>query len=315
MKRFLIVVAVIIVTAVAGLALWINFAPPSQVLNVAAALERDRAGLVAKVVTVQGLRIAYLDGGAGEPIVLIHGFGAEKDNWTPVARYLTKNFRVVAVDLPGFGDSDKPIDRDYRTSEQVKNLHAFAQTLGLTSFHVGGNSMGGRIAAEYAAAYPAEARSLWLLAPAGVISAQPSEMDQHLRQGKLLPLIVRTPAEFEQLLGWVMTAPPYIPGPVKQALAERAAANYDLHARIFDELWKEWQAAPLEGLVAGLRTPTRIVWGDKDRLLHISGATVLKQAIPNSSVLELPGIGHLPMMEAPQTVADDFIAFAKPARQ
>lgn len=175
--------------------------------------------------------------------------------------------------------------------------------------------MGGRIAAEYAAAYPDEVRSLWLLAPGGVTSAEPSEMMRRMEQGDDVPLLARNRRELDQLMKLVMTAPPYVPGPVKHVLAQRAAADYELHKQIFHEIRAEWEQRPLEKVVAGLQTPTRIVWGVYDRVLHVSGASILRQAMPNASVLTLPAIGHLPMLEASQLVAADYLAFRSSARR
>jgi pimeloyl-ACP methyl ester carboxylesterase len=311
MRKSLVALALLVLACVAGVALWFNLAPPAQVAGALIGLERGRAGLVPKSAKLAAVEVAYLDGGQGEPLILLHGFGASRDNWTRMSRHLTPHFRVIAVDLPGFGDSSRPNDRHYRTRDQVETLHGLVRQLGITRFHLGGNSMGGKIAAEYAVAYPDEVKSLWLLAPGGVASAQPSEMLQSVSRGEPMPLLPRSPAEFDQLLALVMTSQPYLPGPIRHVLAQRAIADHDLHERILGETTEDWAAHPLEKSVAGLRTATRIVWGERDRLLHMSGATILRQAMPNSSMLLLPDIGHVPMLEAPEKVAEDYRAFVQ----
>ena len=100
--------------------------------NAAYSMERSRAGLVHKDVTLSdGTRIAYLEGGSGEPLVLVHGFGADKDNFTRVARWLTPHYRVIAPDLVGFGESTHLPDADYHYAAQAERVRAFVQALGL----------------------------------------------------------------------------------------------------------------------------------------------------------------------------------------
>jgi abhydrolase domain-containing protein 6 len=284
-----------------------NWLFPGQMAQFAAAAEREAAGLERKEIKAGDFQIAYLDGGQGEPLILVHGFGADKDNWTRVSKYLTPRYRVIAPDLPGFGESSKPDGAHYTFDDQVEYLHSIVQALGLKQVNLGGNSMGGCIAALYGAKYPDEVKSLWLLAPACVSTAQTSEFGELLAKGGDNPLLVRTPSDFDRTIAFAMTEPPYVPGPIKKALADRAAANFTLHARIFQELMKSDSA--LEKRVAGLATPTHVLWGDRDRLLDVSGAKILGGLMPKASITVLPGIGHLPMIEKPRASAEDYLAF------
>jgi len=308
MKKLVVFVAVVLGAMVLAVCLWMSFAPPEQVAAMLLEVERGRSGFAVKELEIPGFRIEYMDAGEGEPLVLLHGFSGDKDHWTRVAPYLVPYFRVIAIDLPGFGASDKPTDRRYAGSDQVRYLHAIVGALGLSSFHLGGNSMGGMISARYAAAYPNEVKTLWLLAPGGVGNGPTGKLGG-LKPGDPVPLLARSVADADRILHWVASKPPYIPGAVKRVLADRAAADYPLHSKIFFELNAEWVAAPLENTVKGLQTPTRIVWGEQDNLLPVANAEQLHEAMPNSSVLRLPGIGHIPMIEAPQAVAEDYLVF------
>lgn len=283
---------------------------PKPAAEVGIGLERSRAGLEARTLHAGGVEIAYLDGGHGEPLLLVHGFGADKDNWTRVARPLAAHFRIIAVDLPGFGDSGKPIDRRYRVQDQVENLHAIIQALGLKTLHLGGSSMGGQIVASYAARYPQAVRSLWLLAPGGMATAQPSEMATQIARmgpGARIPLVSRTPEDFREVLDLVFFRTPLDLRLAVPYLAERAVANHKLHERIFGELRHE--SIPLENLMGGSPVPARIVWGEQDRVLHVSGAKILAGLMPRASVYLMPDTGHLPMVERPRRVAKDYLAF------
>src|ERR1700710_2020288 len=85
-----------------------DFLFPAQFARAAANAERGAAGLERKETDIPGLHVVYLEGGQGKPLLLLHGFGADKDNWTRVARYLTPHFHVFALDLPGYGESAQP---------------------------------------------------------------------------------------------------------------------------------------------------------------------------------------------------------------
>jgi triacylglycerol lipase len=308
MKRFFVVAAATVAAVVLAVCLWMSFAPPAEVAAMLLDLERGRAGFVVKELAIPGFRIEYMEAGEGEPLVLLHGIAADKDHWTRVAPYLTPRFRVIAIDLPGFGESDKPADHSYTGNDQVGYLHEIVRALGLSSFHLGGNSMGGMISLRYAATYPDEVKTLWLLAPAGVGSGPGGDL-AGLKPGEHVPLLARSLDELEKILPWVASKPPYIPGAVKRVLADRAAADYPLHAKIFYEINDEWAAAPLGKSIAGLQTPARVVWGEEDRLLPVEQAEQLHAVLPRSSVLRLSGIGHVPMLESPEVVAEDYLAF------
>ncbi|MDE2148986.1 MAG: alpha/beta hydrolase, partial [Gammaproteobacteria bacterium] len=149
--------------------------------------------------------------------------------------------------------------------------------------------------------------TLWLLAPAGAAGAAPSDMMQRIEAGEAPPLFARSHEQFIQVLGYVTAKPPFIPGAVRDLLADRAIADHDLHTRIFDELWRERPA--LEPVADRIQAPTLIVWGEADRVLHPSGAKILEKALPTAEANVLPGIGHLPQLEAPGECAELFRSF------
>ena len=289
-----------------GLFAWTYFAP-ERATAFLLELDRNRSGLSRKQIELPGsLRYVSLEGGQGEPLLLLHGFGADKDNFTRVARQLTPHYRVIVPDLLGFGESSHPAQADYTALAQANRLHVLAQALGIGRLHLGGSSMGGQIALIYASAYPSEVGSLWLLAPAGIWSAPPSELAKNILSSGQNHLIARNEQEFAQLFKFVMTDPPYIPRFVQNVMAQENIVNYDLHRRIFEQTKND---NTLEQRVAGLSTPSLIVWGEQDRALHVGSAAVLHKLLPRSQVITLPGVGHLPMIERDGQVAADYLAF------
>jgi len=134
---------VVIIAAVLALALVAYFVLPSLLLKRATDSERKAAGLQQKTALIGDHEIAYLEGGRGEAIIMVHGFGANKDNWTRFAKFITPGFHVLALDLPGFGNSTSLEKASYGIVEQAKRLNQFADAIGLQRFHIVGNSMGG----------------------------------------------------------------------------------------------------------------------------------------------------------------------------
>lgn len=267
---------------------------------------RAVAGLETRHVEIEGRRIAYLDGGEGPTLILLHGFGGEKDNWIRVAPHLKRHYRVIAPDLPCFGESFRPEPGACRIEDQVRYVHAFTQRLGLTQFDLGGNSMGGWIATAYAVAHPEAVRSLWLLAPAGVLSAEDSELIRQVRKGGDNPLLVRNREDLDRILDYIFADRPWLPNSIQVVATEKAAANRDYHQQVFEQLSKE---APLEPQLRQLATPTLIVWGDADRVLHPSGGAILQRHLPASTLEILPEVGHVPMLEVPEQVAEQYRDF------
>ncbi|MEO8202657.1 MAG: alpha/beta hydrolase [Betaproteobacteria bacterium] len=303
--RILIGVAVAVLMAIGCLAAVVHLAP-ERVLRYALDVDRERAGLVAKRAELDGgVAYAYLEGGKGEPLILLHGFGANKDSFTRAARYLTPHYRVVIPDLIGFGESSRPPGADYSPAAQAARLHQFALALGIKRVHLGGNSMGGHIALAYAALHSTEVASLWLLDPGGVRSAPPSELAREAVATGRNRLLVQDENDFVELFAMTMHRPPFIPRPILRALAEERIANYELERAILAQV----AADSIEARVTGLATPALIVWGEEDRMLRVEAAHILHKLLPNSHVVIMPGVGHLPMVEYPKASADEYLRF------
>ena len=286
----------------------VYFIFPGVVFNLLIAAERSAAGLTRHRADAAGWRIEYLEGGRGETLLLLHGFSADKDNWTRIARYLTPRLRVIAPDLPGFGESSAP-DGDYTVGAQVERVKAFVSAVGLTSFHLGGSSMGGNIAGAYAATYPRDVRSLWLIAPGGVATARPSEMYRLLEEGKPNPLVAESADGYDDLLDFVFVKRPFIPGALKKHLVQQAVAHQAMNRKIFQQLVESRYAFTLETLLKGLKVPTLILWGAGDRVLDMSGAKILEELMPRAEAVVMNAVGHLPMIEKPEETAILYLRF------
>lgn len=270
--------------------------------------EQQVAGLSDRQLTVADLSIHYYEGGPrdAETLLLVHGFGADKDNWLRFARYFTERYHVIALDLPGFGDSSRP-HASYDAGTQAERLAAFITALDTGPLHLVGHSMGGHISALYAARYPQQIRSLALLDTSGIQAPRKSEFISLLESGAPNPLLVQAPEDFERLLNFVFVEPPALPQGVKHYLAERAIANSAHYQAVLEQLVTRY--IPLEPELANVTAPTLVLWGDQDRVLDVSSITVLKPLLKHSSVVIMKACGHAPMIERPAETAAHYQAF------
>ena len=284
---------------------------PETVFTLLVRADRSASGLAEHHIQADGLQFAYLEGGEGDVLVLLHGFGANKDNWVRISRHLTPHFRVIAPDLIGFGESDLAPDNDYAMRVQVARVRQFVRALGIEGFHLGGSSMGGYIAGVYTSLFPDEIQSLLLISPGGVATAEPSEMIRRLAEGQSTPLLVVDMAGYDQMLDFIFYNRPFIPAPVKRTLAKEAIARRSHHLAIWNQLLGSWGAQPLEDWVRGMTIPTLVIWGARDRVLHASGAEILTAAMPNARAAVLDSVGHLPMIEKPEETARAYLNFQR----
>ncbi len=289
--------------------------------DAAIGLERSRAGLEVTSVSADDTDFSMLQGGNpdGETILMVHGFGADKNNWLRVAGELGDTYRIVAVDLAGHGDSsqyknNKGGDLDYLISSQARRLNSLLDTLDIDKVHYMGNSMGGAIGLQFAVSYPERLRSLVLLDNAGIDSPQKSEYFQLLEKGEN-PLIARQPGDYEILIDFVMSDAPFMPWPIPAVLERKAIARQDLNARIFKDMMASKEqmgsAEKMNTMLESINTPSLVIWGKEDRVLDVSSVDVMKAHMPNVKAVILPDVGHVPMLEAPQVVAQTFVDFTR----
>ena len=267
-----IIVAIPAVVLLVLITLYFLF--PGTVFRVLLNSERRSAGLEQKSIDVGNVHFEYLEGGKGEVLLLLHGFGGNKDNWTRIAQYLTPYYRVIAPDLPGFGESSRDKNATYSYTAQVNRLHKFINALGIRKFLIGGNSMGGNIAGIYTARFENE-------------------------------------EEYDRLLDFVFVKRPTIPGAIKRYLVEEAISHRPLNQIIYKQIASTdtKNFVPLEILLKDNQVKTLILWGDKDRVLHMSAAKNLESAMPNAKSVIMKDVGHVPMVEKPEDSADIFLRF------
>jgi|ERR1051326_481541 pimeloyl-ACP methyl ester carboxylesterase len=275
-------------------------------------LERFASGLKRHVIQVGDHRVVYSEGGNGELVVLLHGFGASADSWNRFARPLTKRYHVIAPDQPGWGASTRIESASYGYPAQVERLHQFLSALGLKGVHLVGHSMGGFIASAYAARYPDEVITLGLIAPHGMVEPVPSELANDVAKGDNW-LVATSYPEFDRLLNNVFARRPYAPKTVLRYLAAHAIHNSTKSAKIFAEM--QTNDPPLADRLPNISAPALVIWGDQDRVLHVSCADLFRKGIKSSEVMVIPGSGHMPLVENAGACARAWLAFVDKSRQ
>lgn len=277
-------------------------------------LEAKYAGPPSQFLSLPGtIRAHVRDRGPHDAhaLVLLHGSFDSLITWEPWAARLSNTLRVVTVDLPGHGLTGAVNGGGYGEEGMVRFIGKVADALGLSTFALGGNSMGGRIAARFAEEHPARLTQLILIDSGGLGK----------RAGHLVEFtnsVLSTPFFARPLLGiaprWVWAREAEQAVSRKSVLtAARMNAIWDLNhmkgtpdatVRRFGNA----QSAVKEHL-GEIQTPTLILWGHEDRLVPVEAAHEFHEAIRNSKLVVYSDVGHLPQEEVPDESAADVRAF------
>jgi pimeloyl-ACP methyl ester carboxylesterase len=250
-------------------------------------------------------RISILSAGTGEPVVCIHGLGGTKASFLPTVAALAGSYRVIALDLPGFGESAKPIAAAYDAPYFAAAVFALLDELGIERAHMVGNSMGGRVAIETGLADPDRVDRLVLLSPA--LAWLRDRRWKWLLQLPLpkLGLLQPTPRPVVEAIvrrlvpgggdGWAAAG---VDEFMRSYLTPRGrAAFYAAAAHIYlDEPHGE------QGLwtrLAELSPETMFVWGRRDALVPIAFMKHVERTLPAARHVELD-CGHVPQVEMPR---------------
>ncbi|MGC9668798.1 alpha/beta fold hydrolase [Planosporangium sp. 12N6] len=254
------------------------------------------------------LELVYERRGAGEPLVLLHGIGHHWRAWEPVLDRLATVHDVIAVDLPGFGRSPLPPGQlPQGMPVLVAGIAAFFDRLGLGRPHVAGNSLGGAIALELAAA--GQAASATALSPAGFCTSGQlrwavNVLRFHRAAAYLPEPVIRRVLAVEALravsFGMLMARPRRITA--EAALADSLALR---NARAFETVARNGLRYAFQGAPT---VPVTIAWGTRDRILPYRQAALARRLLPDARHVDLTGCGHVPMHDDPDRVVSVILA-------
>jgi pimeloyl-ACP methyl ester carboxylesterase len=256
-------------------------------------------------VDVNGLRVAYESAGSGPPVVLVHGFvGDGASTWWGQLSDLSDQFALVALDLPGAGQSDDPPDW-FRISEYGDCLAGFVRALGLDGAHLVGLSLGGAIVLEVVRQRPELARSISLVsAYAGWAgSLDPQALQERLARS--LQAADLPPQEFAD----AMLASMFSESAAPKRVARFGASVRAFHRSGFLAMTLASAEADLREVLPTVRVPTLLVYGERDVRAPVSVGRAIHAAIPDSRLVVLPDVGHAIPVEAPDQLNRELRAF------
>lgn len=262
-------------------------------------------------INVLGMPVHYRDEGSGPVLLLLHGTGASLHTWDGWIETLRHDFRIVRLDLPGFGLTGPNPTGDYRIGSYVNFVNEFATALNLGQFHVAGNSLGGRIAWNYALTHPDRVAKLILIDSAGY--PRPEAVND-----SLIFRVARIP-----IVNWlftVMTPRSLTENSLREVYGDPDKVTDELVDRYFELALRPGNRQAfvervldarddLDGDHRKISQPTLIMWGMEDRWIPIADGRGFADDIAGSRLISFPGVGHIPMEELPGQSARTALTF------
>jgi pimeloyl-ACP methyl ester carboxylesterase len=267
----------------------------------------ETEGFVRRWVVVVGLRVSYVTGGSGAPLLLIHGIGSESSVWRWTMQSLAARFTVYAVDLPGCGESDKPA-MDYTISMLAQTLGAFTKALGIERMHVIGHSLGGGVALQFHAYYPERVTRLVLVASGGLgrelhwilrINALPgahSVLRVLSDPRSRMPSLGRA-MERRRMQALRAAYDAQMPTVLHRLRDPRARAAFVAMARAVSDLHGQTISALPH--LPQIDVPTLLIWGARDGILPMAHGLRAVDLLRHGHLHVLPRSSHRPQMDDP----------------
>lgn len=281
-----------------------NWKASGNALSILKNIQSYATGMQRRSTYIKSQKIVWFEGGNpnGEPVLLLHGFASNKENWILLMPFLIKRYRLFIPDLPGWGESEFALNESYSIAHQVERISKWTSIHLPNEFHVVGSSMGGGLAALLTIQNQDQILSLTLMNALGAFGTEQTFFEKELIQGRncLIPSrltgVVQMMSTVTSYHRWAMAA---LLAPVMyQELISRRHVNQHLSHQLLHD-------APSDTFdgIANIKVPTYVFWGEDDQILHSSAAYTFKQLIPHAEMTILRGVGHLPMLEMPAVTA------------
>jgi len=231
-----------------------------------------------------------------ETILILHGWRSSFNSWQRVFENLSSFFSVVFLEMPGFGQSETP-PFSFDLEDYVRVVNSFCDKKGLNNFYLIGHSFGGAVAFLFTISFPTKVKKLILCSPA-ILRSHSKNIKQRFFNflSKILNKIFnhRIPFLFKKIF-------------------YRLMGNYDYFSlnQTMKETFKKIIKRDLRDKLHLLKTPTLILWGEKDKVLSLSQAFFIKEKIRDSKLEILPSVGHALSLESPDLLSEKIILFLK----
>jgi pimeloyl-ACP methyl ester carboxylesterase len=311
MKKFIkILLSLIPVVALGFTAFW--FSRPKDV-----SFEQLKATIpnaqFSKFADVGGIKVHYQEKGEGTPLILIHGFAASTYTWKDVFVPLSEKYRVIAVDLKGFGFTEKP-DGDYTRAKQAELVAGLMDNLKIEKAYLVGNSMGGEVALNVALRQPNRVISMVLVDSAGI---------QSVGRGSLVPAYLQIPYINRGLTALAMLSPSLVRSGLEKSYFDDtkvsdAEVDYYYQPLKTDDgqratilARQQFNLDSIEPRLDQITTPSLLIWGAEDEIIPLEAGRKMNSAIKGSELKVYEKCGHIPQEEMPERLVSDIENFAK----
>lgn len=258
-------------------------------------------------------RLAYLESPRqeGATLVLLHGLGASKDQWGPEVCKLAREHHCLLFDLPGHGQSSYLAGQGLGPQAMLDEVEPVLDRLSTNPIVLIGSSLGGCVAALYAAKKPQRVHRLILLAPAGLGDAALGPAFQAgLRTGRDGNFGYRTVEEMQRFWSLLFVHPPQVAARLARALAASGRVRYATVQKVVADAQGEGLNVLVEHL-PNITCRTLVIWGREDQVFSITGLGSLLNALPDASSLIIEGSGHVPYLEHGDEVVAAIKCFAR----
>ena len=262
-------------------------------------IEKKYTNDASKFTWIDNLRVHYRDEGKGMPIVLIHGTSSSLHTWEEWTKILIQSYRVISMDLPGFGLTGPSADHNYSIEYYADFLDKFLTKLDIDSIYLAGNSLGGQIAWYYTSHHLDQIKKLVLIDPAGFYSAKEIPFVFKLARMPLINLLIGK-----------ITPKFFIEKNLKEVYYDTEKITDDLIERYHDLTLRKGNRTafinkanqPIKDHTMRLKlitSPTLILWGNNDNWIPVINATKFLKELPNVQLKIMEETGHIPMEERP----------------
>ena len=270
-----------------------------------------------------GTRIHFRDeGNAKNPtVILLHGFNGSLLNFDRLVPLLVEDYRLVSIDLPGFGLTGAIPSADYSTESFIDTVTTLTTYLGIEKFSIAGNSMGGGVAWRYALNNPRKVESLILIASSGVMTEEDSRKFAERKDNSPIVWRLMNSNILKRFLSYY-TPKFFATQGLKVSVYDQKLANIEHAMQFHDLVLLEGSRNAILSMSMGSRSkmhgpeslsrieaPTLVIHGDKDNIIPIERSQVFEEYIDNVEVKIYSQIGHLPMYEDPNKTANDIKSF------
>jgi pimeloyl-ACP methyl ester carboxylesterase len=258
-----------------------------------------------------GEALAYIDTGDadGTPVVLIHGYTDNARDWVPLLPYLSKNLRLIVVDIRGHGRSSKP-ECCYGRLDFAYDIKLLLDALGVERAAIVGHSLGSIIAQTFAEYWPERTSRVVLISSTGGAPPRPHPKPQFDFAAEIRKLKEPIDPDSPFMIAWWDSPTPVDPDFIRRQRQDAAAIPLRVWLAVLDQaLPADTAYADLQRTLPRLRAPTLLIWGSKDPIMEEPVRRTLRRALPNAEVKVFEGLGHNPFWEDPQDVATVINAF------